>query len=344
MLTTKRIRELGPGKHGDQNGLLLYVKPAGTRSWVQRLTINRQRVSLGLGPYPAVPLSKARAKALRNKAMVLDGKDPRPPRDMPTFDQLAKRFVVKQRAKWRPNTLRGWTGQLAAISQRIGPTRVDALTIDLLVKTVESAAPTLRTPWLEKIRLVVAQAVPDRIPSNPAEHVRDRLSVVQHVAKHHANVPHGELGDVLRKLPDTEAGRCLKWLAFTVARINEAVPATKAEIDGAVWTIPGTRTKNKTDHRVPLSAPAMALVGPRRRLFTVTDGTVRALAREHGFTPHGLRASFRTWCADTEVSGDLAEMSLSHKVGSQIEQAYQHSDLLPQRAELMQRWADYLAA
>jgi hypothetical protein len=40
-------------------------------------------------------------------------------------------------------------------------------------------------------------------------------------------------------------------------------------------------------------------------------------------TVHGFRASFRTWVHEaTSFPWELAEMSLGHKVGSKVEQAY----------------------
>ena len=38
-------------------------------------------------------------------------------------------------------------------------------------------------------------------------------------------------------------------------------------------------------------------------------------------TVHGLRASFRTWCADTQKDKDQAEFSLAH-VKTKLEDAY----------------------
>ena len=62
-----------------------------------------------------------------------------------------------------------------------------------------------------------------------------------------------------------------------------------------------------------------------------------------GMTPHGARASFRSWCADSSVPREVAEACLAHTVKG-VEGAYQRSDLLSVRTETMQRWARYLAA
>ena len=61
-------------------------------------------------------------------------------------------------------------------------------------------------------------------------------------------------------------------------------------------------------------------------------------------TVHGFRSSFRMWAAErTSASHAAMEISLAHEVGSSVEQAHMRSDLLGQRRDLMQQWADYLA-
>lgn len=57
-------------------------------------------------------------------------------------------------------------------------------------------------------------------------------------------------------------------------------------------------------------------------------------------TLHGMRSTFRDWCAETGKDPILAEKSLMHATGNAVQQAYQRSDLLEQRRPLMQAWAD----
>ena len=58
-------------------------------------------------------------------------------------------------------------------------------------------------------------------------------------------------------------------------------------------------------------------------------------------TAHGFRSAFRSWAAERGASWELAEMSLSHCVGSATERAYMRSDLLEARRDLMQAWANH---
>jgi integrase len=59
---------------------------------------------------------------------------------------------------------------------------------------------------------------------------------------------------------------------------------------------------------------------------------------------HGLRTSFRTWAAEVaRAPREVAEMALAHTVGNAVERAYARTDLLDQRRELLQAWADHAA-
>ena len=48
-----------------------------SKTWAQRLYINGRAVNLGLGAYPLVTLTEARAKAFDNRRTLARGMDPR---------------------------------------------------------------------------------------------------------------------------------------------------------------------------------------------------------------------------------------------------------------------------
>lgn len=63
------------------NGLLLDVRPSGSKAWLLRFMVNGKRREMGLGAYPAVSLADAREKALQAKALQSDKLDPLAVRD-----------------------------------------------------------------------------------------------------------------------------------------------------------------------------------------------------------------------------------------------------------------------
>ena len=60
--------------------------------------------------------------------------------------------------------------------------------------------------------------------------------------------------------------------------------------------------------------------------------------------PHGFRSSFRDWAAEQSgASWAVCESALTHSVGNSTEASYMRSDLLTQRRQLTQQWADYIS-
>jgi integrase len=77
----------------------------------------------------------------------------------------------------------------------------------------------------------------------------------------------------------------------------------------------------------------------------MSDATMsRMMERENmEARPHGFRATFRTWVEErTDASYEVKETSLGHQVGSEVERAYQRSDLLDKRRVLLEQWAEFL--
>lgn len=58
--------------------------------------------------------------------------------------------------------------------------------------------------------------------------------------------------------------------------------------------------------------------------------------------PHGLRSTLRVWAAENGYEWVLAELALAHRIGSQVERAYQRSDLLERRRRMQERWVEFL--
>ena len=121
--------------------------------------------------------------------------------------------------------------------------------------------------------------------------------------------------------------------------------------------------KIKEPHIIPLCRQALEtlndlhlLTGRHRYIFPSARGASRPLSengvrvalRTMGFdntqmTAHGFRAMARTLL--DEVLGfriDWIEHQLAHAVKDANGRAYNRTKHLPQRAEMMQKWADYL--
>jgi len=188
------------------------------------------------------------------------------------------------------------------------------------------------------------------------------------------------LGDVVRwwnALAEREgmAARALQFQALTGARSGEVRGMTWDEVDmtSEVWTISAERMKAGREHRVPLTAPALAILKALPRMEgsshvfaaprggMLSDMTISAVMRrmqaaevkagrpgyldrttKRPAVPHGLRSTFREWTAEKGYPRDMAEIALAHQVGTDVERAYQRSDMLERRRRMMAEWARLL--
>ena len=209
------------------------------------------------------------------------------------------------------------------------------------------------------------------IETNPAgEAIDGALPSMPKVKAHLRALPYQDVGSALRTVDASQTSpaskHCLRFLVFTAARSGEARGATWDEIDiqGATWTIPGSRMKTGTEHRVPLSDQAIEVLTLARQLEDgsglcfpsplrpgrmLSDMTITNILRKTGLadraTVHGFRTSFKTWTMEqTDTPWAVGEAALAHQLGGSVEQAYARSDLFDRRRTLMQQWADYLTA
>jgi len=156
------------------------------------------------------------------------------------------------------------------------------------------------------------------------------------------------------------SAKALMFTCLSGGRTSEILGAKWDEFDFVenVWTVPEERMKPDTVHRVPLTPEMLAILEPLKALQSeyVFEGQKRhkplsnmamlMLLRRmkvEGVTVHGFRSTFRDWASEVaHAPRELAEMSLSHKVGSDVERAYARSDLLDRRRGLMDRWSSFL--
>ena len=114
-------------------------------------------------------------------------------------------------------------------------------------------------------------------PDNPAgDALGQALGRQRAVVQHMRALPYGAVADALATVRTSGAlvttKDAFELLVLTAARFGEVRLATwdEMDLDAAVWTIPAVRMKAKRDHRVPLSARAVAILTEARGR---SDGT-----------------------------------------------------------------------
>ena len=147
---------------------------------------------------------------------------------------------------------------------------------------------------------------------------------------------------------------------MTAVRLSEATQARWSEFNlkNATWSITAPRMKMGKAHVVPLSKRAMEIVTEaaawqvndcvfigHRDGAPISRNTIRNQCdRVTGgkASPHGWRATFRSWAASQGVSFEVAEICLAH-AGDKLQKAYQRGDILAERRKVMERWAQFLS-
>jgi integrase len=243
--------------------------------------------------------------------------------------------------------------------------------------TVAEVADCLRADWhrirttMQRTRARIAcifdYAIAQgwRTAANPAawgtlKHVLGNGVMDDGEDRHHAAIDWRKLPALYAKLErdDTPAVLALRWIILTACRTGEAQHMSRIEADtkAKVWTIPAKRMKRKRLHRVPLSPAALAILETRPQeegqplvFGNLGPNMIRdALARIGGFTTgectvHGMRSAFSDWALDNRLcSSEVADVALAHKVKSKTRRAYQRTDYLDERRQVMNAWAHFL--
>ncbi|HIV44677.1 MAG TPA: tyrosine-type recombinase/integrase [Candidatus Parasutterella gallistercoris] len=183
------------------------------------------------------------------------------------------------------------------------------------------------------------------------------------IVEHHEAMPLDVLQEKITCFyPASDRTRqVILFTILTASRVGESVPARWDEIDweNRIWSVPPERRKDQKPypHRVPLSDQAIELLnsvekkGEEIFCFNADNlGSRYSLAHllqqmtNTTATMHGFRSTFRDWAAENGVPDTIAEKCLMHVTGNAVVQAYQRSDLLEQRREVMQARADAVFA
>lgn len=138
---------------------------------------------------------------------------------------------------------------------------------------------------------------------------------------------------------------------------------SEMDLDKALWSIPAEKMKMDRDHLVPLSRQTIEIIkdlypktgsgrflfpSPRSSQRAMSDNAILAALRTMDYskeemTGHGFRAMARTLLAEElGFPAELIEHQLAHTVKDPLGRAYNRTQFLEQRREMMQTWADYL--
>lgn len=291
-----------------------------------------------------------------------------------TFAEVARDwFKRKQRGlKNGKHIAQNWSTIATYVLPALGDRPIEGI-------TVRDVVTVFRPIWHEKnetarrtlgrVREIFDLAMLEHdLPSNPANFaVNVAYGKVRRRTQHFGAIEYDRIPDFwawLQQVDCAEDTRHLVGLMLLSAkRTSETRFAEWSFIsqDGMVWTTPADLMKMGREHRVPLSRQARDLLDnmyalngdqarvfgkPRNRSGVICENAARLLVKrfDAAATGHGFRAAFKTWArSQRRYLVDAVEFALAHEP-AQLEAAYQRADLLEERAELMQGWADFVTS
>jgi integrase len=192
-------------------------------------------------------------------------------------------------------------------------------------------------------------------------------------SKNYAHLKEKQLPVFLRALDkyDTDYNGSLlvklafKLLILTFVRSGEIRGARWEEIDfdKKQWRIPAERMKMRDPHIVPLPEQTIKLLKEIHEITgdsfsglmfpsfknpqsPISENTFLRAIEVMGYkgvtTAHGFRSTASTILNENGYRPDVIERQLAHCERDQVRAAYNHAEYLPERAEMMQWWADYV--
>jgi integrase len=390
LLSAAKVKAIkAPGNYLDGRGLYLQVRSETSKSWLLKYSMDKRAREMGLGSAFDFSLAEAREQRDALRKLIKRGIDPLEQRAAErqakkleaakaiTFRDAAARFIKDNRSGWKnAKHAAQWEATLKTYAYPvIGDLPVQSVDTALVMKILDPIWST-KTETASRVRgrietvINAAKAREEFSGENPArwrghlEAILPKQSKVSKV-KNHPALPYADLPAFMQDLRKREgiAAAALEFQILTASRPGNSVGARWAEIDlgAAVWTIAGENMKGGKDHKVPLSAAALAVLERMEKIRSgefvffgadvdrpLSDAATGAVLDRMGradIVPHGFRSTFRTWVGEkTSFPREVAEKALAHLVGDETERAYDRGDMFERRRLLMDAWAAFATA
>ena len=295
-----------------------------------------------------------------------------------TFDEAISQCMAAKAVEWKNiKHAQQWQNTLTTYaSPLLGKMPVDLISTELIHRVLQPIWQT-KTETATRVRQRI-ETVLDWCKArgyckgdNPAR-LKGALGELLPKAKkikkveHHPAIPYVQINQFVNELRQQggTAPLALEFMLLTAARTGEVVGAKWGEIDHQkkIWIVPAERMKAGKEHRIPLSLRSLQILQVMQiaklndyifpghsveKNTHMSTGTCRIVMKRMpnfaAYTPHGLRSTFTDWAAETtSFANETLELALSHAIPNKAEAAYRRQDQLEKRAELMQRWQQFV--
>lgn len=370
---------------GDGGGLYMLVNPDGRKAWRWQYArpVTGKRNTLALGDYPEVTAAMARLRRDEGMKLLVENIDPGEQRKQTkteqrgiaanTFESVAREWMASREGVIEPAQIKKCRARLEKdVFPWLGKTPVTAVTapaVLAIMRRVDARGTRFTAHKVEQeIGMIMRYAVATgRAERDPTPDLKGAIPPAKETHRAALTEP-AKVAELLRAF-DAFSGsypvQCALRLApMLFVRPGELRNARWADIDldAAEWRY--FVTKTKTDHLVPLSQQAVAILrdlhpltgqrafvfpGARDPLRPMSNATLNAALRRMGYdtkteiTAHGFRAMARTNLHERlGFAPEVIEHQLAHKVPDALGAAYNRTKFIADRTRMMQRWSDYL--
>lgn len=388
-LTDTAVRKAKPGaktiKLSDERGLYLEVSPTGGKWWRLKYRIDGKEKRISLGVYPDVPLKEARDRRDDARKLVAAGVDPSKARKdekasrsknaANTLEAVARRWIAAHLKTRADSYRKKITNMLEQhVFPYIGAAPLDTLTAPEILQMARRIEAANKSETARRAIQTVGQVYRFAVREGSAQFDPTqalRGAIVPQQTKHMAApTDPASVGGILRALAaftgSPSVGAAIKLLPMVFVRPGELRSMRWEQIDLEAKEWRYMTSKTKTEHLVPLSRQAIAILeelkpitghlpggwvfpGGRSPRIPMSNVAINAAYRRLGIdtrselTGHGWRACARTLLHERlGFAPEVIEHQLAHSVPDTLGRAYNRTRFIDERRKMMQAWADYL--
>ncbi|EHT03215.1 tyrosine-type recombinase/integrase [Klebsiella michiganensis] len=372
-----------PYKLSDGGGLYPLVNPNGSRYWRLKYRIAGKEKLLALGVYPDITLAVARQKRADAKKVLAAGGDPGQEKqeEKQAKEQAVANSFERLAMEWHTHKSTSWSEGYAEhllmylkkdIFPFIGQKAITDISQVEMLNVLRKMEQRGVLDKLKKTRQACRQIFTYAIITGRAEHnpVSDLAGALKSPKQQH--YPHllvDQIPDFLRALSEysgsTITRNATRLLMLTGLRTIELRASEWVDIDfdKGVWNVPAERMKMRRPHLVPLSTQVRELLeeihqltGRGKYVFPgrndagkpMSEASINQVIKRIGYdgkaTGHGFRHTMSTILHEQGYNTAWIETQLAHVDKNSIRGTYNHAQYLDGRREMLQWYADYMAA
>lgn len=340
-LSETQIKGIKPGPKefflNDGDNLFLRVRDTG-KAWVYRYEKDGKTVKLGLGPYPAVTLAQARAKAYEANSLRADGQDLKEVRRqkeeqeraarLNTFELLARAWVAgaKKDREWS----NGYADKVIRhleihIFPWVGDRPIDTIAPTEIVRCLHRIKDRGNLETAQRVREAVQhvyQYAVDLGALEPAKNFVNKRTggLPSPRSRHYAAITDpGQLGQLLRDIRDYNGAfitRCALRLAPMVFQRPGQLRLSEwqdIDLDRELWRCPPEKMKMREWQKRDIRTPAHLVPLPRQATVLLRD--LHPLTGPTGpvFRSMSRRSEKSRYISDNTINAALRSMGYDTK-------------------------------